>query len=134
MVQPRTGITRARLAGIKVATGQVAIFLDSHCEVIRDWLRPLLQHIKRKRDAVVVPDIHTIQESNFLFEDTGKHDQVAPTCHRHADVRPLIRVPFVNNNRRGTCVWCHDINDVNVNGFLLDDDVFSEDACLGQHL
>ncbi|GLH02695.1 hypothetical protein R5R35_003764 [Gryllus longicercus] len=63
----RSGLIRARLAGARAATGDVLIFLDSHCEVVEDWLRPLLQRIKEKRTAVLVPIIDVIDDQTFEY-------------------------------------------------------------------
>ncbi|XP_041983699.1 uncharacterized protein LOC121736517 [Aricia agestis] len=61
------GLTRARLEGSKVATADVTVFLDAHCEVQRDWLRPLLQRIKDSSHAVVVPIIDVIEATSFYY-------------------------------------------------------------------
>ncbi|PNF39500.1 hypothetical protein B7P43_G11038 [Cryptotermes secundus] len=63
----RTGLIRARLAGARSAVGSVLVFLDAHCEVVQNWLEPLLQRIKEKRTAVLVPIIDVIDDKTFEY-------------------------------------------------------------------
>ena len=67
-INPRIGITQARHAGSKSAIGDVVVFLDSHCETNRDWLRPLLQHIKDNRKVVLTPIIDLLQQDTFEYQ------------------------------------------------------------------
>ncbi|XP_011494575.1 PREDICTED: polypeptide N-acetylgalactosaminyltransferase 1 [Ceratosolen solmsi marchali] len=66
-LQQRQGLVRARLKGAKSASGDVLMFLDAHCEVTKNWLQPLLQRIKDKRNAVVTPIIDNISEETFEY-------------------------------------------------------------------
>ncbi|XP_063391323.1 polypeptide N-acetylgalactosaminyltransferase 1-like [Cydia fagiglandana] len=63
----RIGLTRARLAGARYAAGDVLIFLDSHCEGVADWMRPMLQRLKDAPTAVVMPIIDVIDHNDFLY-------------------------------------------------------------------
>jgi polypeptide N-acetylgalactosaminyltransferase len=36
-MEKRSGLVRARLAGAKLAQGEVLVFLDAHCEVGIQW-------------------------------------------------------------------------------------------------
>ncbi len=66
-LKSRQGLIRARLAGARKATGEVLLFLDSHCECGQDWLRPLLQRIKEEPRAFVVPIIDVIDDKTMQY-------------------------------------------------------------------
>ena len=53
---------------MKVARGEVLVFLDSHCEVEKDWLQPLLQRVKNNKRTVASPIIDNINLINYEFE------------------------------------------------------------------
>lgn len=63
----RQGLIRARLHGARNAIGDVLVFLDAHCEVIKDWLQPLLQRIKENKNAVLMPIIDNISEESLEY-------------------------------------------------------------------
>lgn len=59
--EERQGLVRSRLKGAAIANGDVLTFLDSHCEVTKGWIKPLLHRIKQDKKNVVCPVI----EVNF---------------------------------------------------------------------
>jgi len=63
----REGLIRARIYGAKQASGQVLLFLDSHCEVNQDWMQPLLYQIQLNRTFVVTPIIDMIDPDTFAY-------------------------------------------------------------------
>uniref|UniRef100_H2ZBM1 Polypeptide N-acetylgalactosaminyltransferase n=1 Tax=Ciona savignyi TaxID=51511 RepID=H2ZBM1_CIOSA len=65
------GLIRARMFGARYATGDILIFLDSHCEVNNGWVEPLLAEIDRSnRTAVVSPVVETINPDTFEYEES----------------------------------------------------------------
>ena len=48
-------------------SGDVLVFLDSHCESQKGWLEPLLARLKEKPKIAVTPDIETISWQNFNY-------------------------------------------------------------------
>ena len=61
------GIVNSRLKGIKMASAEVIVVLDSHIEVMDFWLEPLLDIIKKHPNGIALPCLRMRSESNDEF-------------------------------------------------------------------
>ncbi|CAG5128817.1 unnamed protein product, partial [Candidula unifasciata] len=85
----RSGLIRARIAGAKAATGDVLIFLDSHCEVNIGWIEPLLSRIKEDRTVVACPEIDMIDKNTLQYGATGSYSVGGFWWSLHFSWRPM---------------------------------------------
>ncbi|KAK3603626.1 hypothetical protein CHS0354_017345 [Potamilus streckersoni] len=69
-LKERSGLIKARIKGFDASSGEVAIFLDSHCEATQGWLEPLLDRIARNETTVVVPVIDAISDYDLRISFT----------------------------------------------------------------
>lgn len=67
----RKGIVAARLAGIKASTAPIFVILDSHIEVQPGWLEPLSGRITEAPNAVVMPQVDSMNARTFEYVNGG---------------------------------------------------------------
>ncbi|KAK3096527.1 hypothetical protein FSP39_001044 [Pinctada imbricata] len=63
----RSGLVRARLEAMKEIKGHVVVFLDSHMEVNRGWLEPLLLEISKDRRILVMGHLDYINSKTLDY-------------------------------------------------------------------
>ncbi|CAH2282721.1 polypeptide N-acetylgalactosaminyltransferase 15 [Pelobates cultripes] len=63
----RLGAYGARKLGAARATGEVLVFMESHCECHKGWLEPLLNRILDNRNRIVSPVLDTINWKTYEY-------------------------------------------------------------------
>ncbi|XP_065656637.1 polypeptide N-acetylgalactosaminyltransferase 13 isoform X2 [Hydra vulgaris] len=63
----REGLIRARVHGANHASGDIIIFLDSHCEANVGWLPPLVSEIEKNYRCVTCPTVDFIDHDSFYY-------------------------------------------------------------------
>ncbi|EDV90487.1 GH14160 [Drosophila grimshawi] len=65
--QHRKGLIWSRNEGVRVASGNYLLFLDSHCEVNKGWLEPLLERLALNSSLAVSPLLDPIEPETFSY-------------------------------------------------------------------
>ncbi|TSL47659.1 Polypeptide N-acetylgalactosaminyltransferase 14 [Bagarius yarrelli] len=60
-------LRRSRVRGADAAEAEVLTFLESHCEVNKDWLPPLLHRVKEDSSRIASPVIDVINMDSFSY-------------------------------------------------------------------
>ncbi|XP_041375866.1 inactive polypeptide N-acetylgalactosaminyltransferase-like protein 5 [Gigantopelta aegis] len=63
----RVGLIKARQHGWKISTGDVIVIFDSHMEVNKDWLQPLLTLIKSDRKTIALGTLDYIKAETLEY-------------------------------------------------------------------
>ncbi|ODN01162.1 Polypeptide N-acetylgalactosaminyltransferase 5 [Orchesella cincta] len=71
-MEQRQGVVKARLFGVEKAKGDIIIFLDSHIEVNKVWLEPLIERIEANGHHVCVPVLDQISPETFQYTPSPK--------------------------------------------------------------
>ncbi|XP_059520014.1 polypeptide N-acetylgalactosaminyltransferase 15 isoform X2 [Myotis daubentonii] len=107
----RLGAIRARMLGATRATGDVLVFMDSHCECHPGWLEPLLGRIAGDRSPVVPGGVVAVDR--HYFQNTGAYDPLmslrggenlelslkAWLCGGSVEILPCSRVGHIYQNQ-----------------------------------
>ena len=67
----RSGLVRARVAGIRLASAACFVVLDSHVEASVRWLEPLLAALAGHPQRVAMPQIDSIDAQTFQLRSWG---------------------------------------------------------------
>jgi polypeptide N-acetylgalactosaminyltransferase len=64
----RLGLMKARLLGAMNAKAEVLVVMDSHVEVAKGWLPPLLDPIKKDPKVVTMPAVETLNVDDLSYK------------------------------------------------------------------
>lgn len=72
-LKARVGLMQARVIGAKAAKSKFLFIMEPHCEVVYNWLPPLLEPLLNNRKIVTVPIVDNIEwkEMTYYGNDKG---------------------------------------------------------------
>lgn len=100
----KCGIICSRLAGARVASGDVFFFLDCHTEVGYNYLPPLLEPISYNYQTIVTPTLDIIDRKTFEVYSLGDgrtvfdwnfHPQRIPLTKHEQDTLNIYKTPIM---------------------------------------
>uniref|UniRef100_A0A336MXC8 Polypeptide N-acetylgalactosaminyltransferase n=1 Tax=Culicoides sonorensis TaxID=179676 RepID=A0A336MXC8_CULSO len=70
-LEQRSGLMKARMAGIRNATGEIVVVMDAHVEVGTNWLPPLIEPIAEDYRTVTLAIVDYIDAETFEYRSSG---------------------------------------------------------------
>jgi len=68
----REGLIRSKSIGVQQVSSPIIFFFEPHCILQKDWLQPLLAHVKGHENRIVQPVIGIIPEKQWdTYADVG---------------------------------------------------------------
>lgn len=89
-MEEKAGPIHSRLAGARLARGDVLLFMDCHVEVGYNYLPPLLEPIAKNYRAVTIPTLDAINKYNYEITEIAPARTVFD-WHFHAQRIPLTK-------------------------------------------
>eukprot|EP00928_Gymnodinium_smaydae_P048267 TRINITY_DN3225_c0_g2_i2.p1 TRINITY_DN3225_c0_g2~~TRINITY_DN3225_c0_g2_i2.p1 ORF type:complete len:561 (+),score=47.73 TRINITY_DN3225_c0_g2_i2:33-1715(+) len=72
-MEQHLGLAPAKVAGARVAKGDIVAFLDSHCEANIGWYEPLAAAIEEDSGTIANPIIDGISSEDFSYRGTNSY-------------------------------------------------------------
>jgi polypeptide N-acetylgalactosaminyltransferase len=89
-LQKRVGLIQARMAGARIATGDVLLFSDAHTEAAVGWLPPLLEPIAENYRVCTVPIEDNLDAQNFNYPPPKPNQRVIFDWHLDVSRAPVL--------------------------------------------
>eukprot|EP00928_Gymnodinium_smaydae_P048266 TRINITY_DN3225_c0_g2_i1.p2 TRINITY_DN3225_c0_g2~~TRINITY_DN3225_c0_g2_i1.p2 ORF type:complete len:304 (+),score=26.07 TRINITY_DN3225_c0_g2_i1:33-944(+) len=93
-MEQHLGLAPAKVAGARVAKGDIVAFLDSHCEANIGWYEPLAAAIEEDSGTIANPIIDGISSEDFSYRGTNSYTRGVFTWGMYYAGEPFNHVGF----------------------------------------